>query len=140
MITTKHMSKKDVSILFLSFALITSLIMNIEQSREEEKNLYLRGTYQATDTNTCLYLLMNEKGNFCRYTQTSGVLNYGEYQGDKREYKLMDEKGNQYSLLLYDGGAYLFDATNNTLTKYEKINTALIFLDIPGEWPSCISP
>ena len=132
---TESNYKVQILIVILVSALLVSLVVNIEMVKDTENNLYLPGTYQICDVDSDMYLMMVEKGNFCRFTQKSGVLDYGTYKESVLGYKLFGIDDNKYCFLYLDDGAYLFESEGNDIAEYRKLSPALIFFDIPGDWP-----
>lgn len=96
------------------------------------------GTYQAGNAATAVYLVFDDKGNFCRYTQQNGVLEEGIYLEDSPE---------QYTLTASDGylcqavrtrkGIYFFNG-REAVALYVKANSALVFVG-NHEWPEWAS-
>lgn len=126
--------------------LALSLLGNLYLYHQEYAPLpQLRGTY-CTNASAPggVYLIFNGESRFCRYTQTEGVLDDGtcEDLGEGR-YALRSSEGRGFCVLQDRAGVYLFDGTDNTLCffpKLEKMGTAYLLTDIPGEYPDWLSP
>ena len=129
----------------LIIGLIVSLFGNIVLYSEltNQKSLLVQGTFQLGSGSTATYLILDDKGNFCRYNQQMGVLNQGIYQSfDKGLYTLIDNNDNAYCMVRTVDGIYIFSKDNKKIDLYKKLTSNLVLYQTPTEyWPDwCKSP
>ena len=60
------------------------------------------------------YLIFDDKGNYCKYTQTDGLLDEGTYTQDTtNQYTLLGAAGNTEKIILDEDGLY-YISSNGT--------------------------
>ena len=129
----------------LIIGLLVSLFGNIILYSEltNKNSLLVQGTFQLGSGSTATYLLLDDKGKFCRYTQEKGILNQGIYQAlDKGFYTLIDNNDNTYCMVRTFDGIYLFSKDNKTVDLYKKLASYLVLYQTSTDyWPDwCKSP
>ncbi len=137
----KHRISLPLPMVFiLAGALMLSLVFNYAQydlANSPPKSPVM-GTYQAGNTVAAVYLVFDDKGNFCRYTQQNGVLEEGVYLEDSPEqYTLTASNGHLCQAVRTREGIYFFNG-REAVALYVKVDSALFFVG-NHEWPDWAS-
>lgn len=138
--------KKNVSIsLPLLWILIGSLLVsifgNISQFKKanDEKSLKLEGSYCVDASAPGLsmpYLVFDDEGHYCKYTQTEGLLDEGVYTQDSpQQYHLVGKSGfSELIILEEDGVYYISDSEGLSSMFLSRFSDVLVFFS--GSSPS----
>ena len=108
----KQVTIRCVWLYGLALGLILSLLVNIGQlvSSRTEQTLRLEGSYcvdASAPSPDMPYLVFDEQGHFCRYTQRDGILDQGVYaEVSPRQYALTGEAGSAGLVILEEDGIY----------------------------------
>lgn len=119
----------------MSVLFFISLILNIYQYSVDSAIFRIKGTYSTESSfpGTEEYLVCDDYGNYCRYTQAKGILENGTYAAtEQNQFELTSDDGKRSCALLAKDGIYLF-SDDNTLMHYFNISNILLFVGITGE-------
>ena len=111
----KKISINLIGVIVLIIALIVSLSANILQFAKIPPTLM--GSYGLNQTDYLgenPYLIFDDKGNYCKYTQADGLLDKGTYTQDTtNQYTLIGDTGNTEKIILEEDGLY-YISSNGT--------------------------
>lgn len=133
----------------LLIALVISLFGNLMLYQKLTKPIRasIRGTFRTGESPMNeTYLLFDNEGNFCKYTQGIGsekiaTLNGGTYQSfDNEYYTFLTDTSEAFFGVRTEKEISFYYPNNSTPEVYTRLSTALVLLDIPGEYPDWCKP
>ncbi len=127
----RSVSVSRVLLWVLIGALVLSVLGNVAQyyAATPHKPI-LSGTY-TMDAADSRYLVFDNKGHFCLYTQTDGLLMEGNYTGAQQElYHLDSTSGSRGSVLLTEDGVY-YAGADGDLAWFRRTSDIPVFA---GNW------
>ena len=108
----KKMSINLIGVIVLVIVLVVSLSANLLQFAMVHRKTppTLMGSYgsnQPDHLGENPYLIFDDKGNYCKYTQTDGLLDEGRYTQDAtNQYTLLGAAGSVEKIILEEDGLY----------------------------------
>lgn len=108
----KKISINAIMLFVLVIGLVVSLCTNVLQfaAANDEKLPTLTGSYGHNQTDfkgNNPYLVFDGKGNYCKYSQSDGLLDEGKYtQNTANQYFLTGASGNTEEIILEENGLY----------------------------------
>ena len=114
----KKISINAITLLVLVIGLVMSLCANVLQfaAANGEKLPILTGSYghnQIDVEGKNPYLVFDSKGNYCKYSQTDGLLDEGKYtQNTANQYSLTGDSGNTEEIILEENGLYYISSSD----------------------------
>ena len=134
----KKISINPIIFFILITLLIVSLAINIYyvSALNKDASHTLVGSYgmnQSDTTGTNPYLVFDNLGNYCKYSQQEGVLEEGRYTQDTdKQFSLLGTTGETSKIILQEDGLYYISLSDEPLVTFFPR-----FYDIPifiGEW------
>lgn len=137
MAAIKHGLLKEVPVCRLVFwglvvAFCVSCCINLVQLDRwnSSRELSLPGSY-STQGYGSVYLVLDKKGNYCKYTQQEGLLEEGTYvESGENQYHLEGNAGESGDILLVKDGVY-YTSEDGSLTYAPKFSEIPTFV---GNW------
>lgn len=111
----KKVQIPQYAVILLVISLVLSLTLNVVQCvKNMPDTITLSGTYSKNSPNSeSIYMVFDNKGHFCAYTQSSGIIEEGNFiAGEENLYELKGVSGyNGYVVLAEDGVYYSDDSS-----------------------------
>ena len=129
----KNVQIPQYAVILLVISLMLSLTVNVVQC---VKNIHdpitLSGTYSKNSPNAeGIYMVFDNKGHFCTYTQSSGIIEEGNcVASEENLYKLTGVSGYNGYVVLTENGIY-YSVDSSTMEYLPLLDDTPIFI---GNW------
>ena len=121
------------AVILLVVGLVLSLTVNVIQCVKNMSDAHpLLGTYSKNSPSSeGIYMAFDNKGHFCAYTQSSGIIEEGNFiQGEENLYELKGVSGYKGYVILADDGIY-YSVDSSTMGYLPLLDDSPIFI---GNW------
>ena len=129
----KNVQIPQYAVILLVVGLVLSLTVNVIQCvKNMSDTITLLGTYSRNSpTSEGIYMAFDNKGHFCTYTQSSGVIEEGNFiESEENLYELKGVSGYNGYVVLTEDGIY-YSADSSTMDYLPLLDDTPIFI---GNW------